>query len=77
MSDAVVYEQLDQEGQLDEDASAAGLNPETDLRRLSDVPMELSVEIGRAHMTVGVPAPDACDCALVSQDRARVSRRSP
>ncbi|HEY2767737.1 MAG TPA: flagellar motor switch protein FliN [Solirubrobacteraceae bacterium] len=50
MSEAVVYEQLDQAG---EDASATGLNPETDLRRLSDVPMELSVEIGRAHMTVG------------------------
>ncbi len=26
---------------------------ETDLSRLSDIPMELSVEIGRTHMTVG------------------------
>jgi flagellar motor switch protein FliN len=55
MSEAVVYEQLDQAAQPGEDALAAGAgpHPETDLRRLSDVPMELSVEIGRAHMTVG------------------------
>jgi flagellar motor switch protein FliN/FliY len=30
-----------------------GATAESDLRRLSEVPMELSVEIGRTHMTVG------------------------
>lgn len=50
MSEAVVYEQLDQATQ---NAAGAGVFSDTDLRRLSDVPMELSVEIGRAHMTVG------------------------
>lgn len=50
MSEAVVYEQLDQAAQ---NAAGAGAFSDTDLRRLSDVPMELSVEIGRAHMTVG------------------------
>jgi flagellar motor switch protein FliN/FliY len=65
MSDAVVYEQLDQEARP-ADAPHAPAGPEGngahsgsgsheggDLRRLSDVPMELSVEIGRARMTVG------------------------
>lgn len=53
MSEAVVYEQLDQTAQPGEDPAGAGAYSDTDLRRLSDVPMELSVEIGRAHMTVG------------------------
>jgi flagellar motor switch protein FliN/FliY len=55
MSEAVVYEQLDQTGQPSAETPArdGGWGTETDLRRLSDVPMELSVEIGRAHMTVG------------------------
>lgn len=53
MSEAVVYEQLDQAAGPSEDTHAAGPQSEADLRRLSDVPMELSVEIGRAHMTVG------------------------
>jgi flagellar motor switch protein FliN/FliY len=55
MSEAVVYEQLDQAAQPGQDAVATGAaaHSEADLRRLSDVPMELSVEIGRAHMTVG------------------------
>jgi flagellar motor switch protein FliN/FliY len=48
MSDAVVYEQFDETGQ----PAGAG-QPDADLRRLSDVPMELSVEIGRTRMTVG------------------------
>jgi len=60
MSDAVVYEQLEQE-----DAAHAGdgggngsplgesADPGADLRRLSEVPMELAVEIGRTRMTVG------------------------
>ncbi|HWX46064.1 MAG TPA: flagellar motor switch protein FliN [Solirubrobacteraceae bacterium] len=56
MSDSVVYEQLDEAPQPDggptqevEGARDTG----GDLRRLSDVPMELSVEIGRTRMTVG------------------------
>ncbi len=53
MSEAVVYEQLDQAAQGNPDAAGANVYSDTDLRRLSDVPMELSVEIGRAHMTVG------------------------
>ena len=62
MSDSVVYEQLDQSPQPGVPApqapGPAGSNgiaqdPDSDLRRLSDVPMELSVEIGRTHMTVG------------------------
>jgi flagellar motor switch protein FliN len=48
MSDEVVYEQLEQAG-----ASEAVRGPEADLRRLSGVPMEASVEIGRTAMTVG------------------------
>jgi flagellar motor switch protein FliN/FliY len=48
MSEAVVYEQFDETGQ-----PAGTEQPDSDLRRLSDVPMELSVEIGRTRMTVG------------------------
>jgi flagellar motor switch protein FliN/FliY len=68
MSEAVVYEQLDQEARPAGSAPApdgtggnggngvpAGDGPPdgADLRRLSDVAMELSVEIGRTRMTVG------------------------
>ncbi len=60
MSDAVVYEQLDQEARPPASALAgdgvpfeAGPENGADLRRLSDVLMELSVEIGRTRMTVG------------------------
>jgi flagellar motor switch protein FliN/FliY len=58
MSDAVVYEQLDESAPSDPPAEAggvagAGAHNRSDLRRLSEVPMELSVEIGRTHMTVG------------------------
>ncbi len=53
MSEAVVYEQLDQVAHPGGGPAGAGAYSDTDLRRLSDVPMELSVEIGRAHMTVG------------------------
>ncbi len=65
MSDAVVYEQLDQETQPSGSAhasnqpggngasSSAESRNGADLRRLSDVLMELSVEIGRTRMTVG------------------------
>jgi flagellar motor switch protein FliN len=54
MSEAVAYEQLDQSP---EPAQTLGVPPVSeagaDLRRLSDVLMELSVEIGRTRMTVG------------------------
>jgi flagellar motor switch protein FliN len=49
MTEAVVYEQFDQEAQP---VGGVGGNA-SDLRRLSDVPMELSVEIGSTRMTVG------------------------
>jgi flagellar motor switch protein FliN/FliY len=54
MSETVAYEQLDQSP---EPAGTLGVPPTpeagADLRRLSDVLMELSVEIGRTRMTVG------------------------
>jgi flagellar motor switch protein FliN/FliY len=65
MSEAVTYEQLDQEAQPPGSARASAETGENgipssaepqngaDLRRLSDVLMELSVEIGRTRMTVG------------------------
>ncbi len=51
MSEAVSYEQLDQPPAPAGTAPAPGTD--ADLRRLSEVPMELSVEIGRTRMTVG------------------------
>jgi flagellar motor switch protein FliN len=51
VTEAIEYEQFEQ--------SDAGSPPtpesasDVDLSRLSDIPMELSVEIGRTHMTVG------------------------
>jgi flagellar motor switch protein FliN len=53
MSEAVSYEQLDQSPAPE--TIGVPLTPEADadLRRLSEVPMELSVEIGRTRMTVG------------------------
>jgi flagellar motor switch protein FliN len=48
VAETIEYEQFDQAAQP---APAAGA--EIDLSRLSDIPMELSVEIGRTHMTVG------------------------
>jgi flagellar motor switch protein FliN len=58
MTDAVVYEQFDQAAQpageeIHASGERAGGDFDTDLGRLSDVPMELSVEIGRTRMTVG------------------------
>lgn len=47
MTETIEYEQFDQAAQ-----PAVGA-PEVDIARLSDIPMELSVEIGRTHMTVG------------------------
>jgi flagellar motor switch protein FliN len=53
MSEAVAYEQFDQAPQDGtQDVDAAGRDA-GDLRRLSEVPVELSVEIGRTRMTVG------------------------
>jgi flagellar motor switch protein FliN len=47
VTETIEYEQFDQEG------SSNGAAAEIDINRLSDIPMELSVEIGRTHMTVG------------------------
>jgi len=47
VAEAIEYEQFDQ-------GPSDGASPsDPDLSRLSDIPMELSVEIGRTHMTVG------------------------
>jgi flagellar motor switch protein FliN/FliY len=48
MTETIEYEQF-------EGTPAAGAAPAAgaDLSRLSEIPMELSVEIGRTHMTVG------------------------
>jgi flagellar motor switch protein FliN/FliY len=48
MSGPVAYEQFD-----DANGLAGGAEPDGDLRRLSEVPVEASVEIGRTDMTVG------------------------
>ena len=61
MADAIEYEQFDgaTAGQPSTQATAQAdpapgrTQAEPDLRRLSDIPMELSVELGRTHMTVG------------------------
>ena len=47
MTETIEYEQFDKAG------SSNGAAAEIDINRLSDIPMELSVEIGRTHMTVG------------------------
>lgn len=48
MAEAIEYEQFDRA------APDGGAAPaDADLSRLADVPMELGVELGRAHMTVG------------------------
>jgi flagellar motor switch protein FliN/FliY len=47
MSESVEYEQFDSP------AGTAAMNGDGDLRRLSEIPMELSVEIGRTQTTVG------------------------
>ncbi|HYB24849.1 MAG TPA: flagellar motor switch protein FliN [Solirubrobacteraceae bacterium] len=54
MAEAIEYEQFEHTaaGVLDGAAQAAS-SAQGDLSRLSDIPMELSVEIGRTHMTVG------------------------
>jgi flagellar motor switch protein FliN len=47
VAEAIEYEQF--EASADRSAVAGT----ADMRRLSEIPMELSVEIGRTHMTVG------------------------
>jgi flagellar motor switch protein FliN/FliY len=55
VAETIEYEQFDQNGDggppTAPGADVAAV--QTDLSRLSDIPMELSVEIGRTHMTVG------------------------
>jgi flagellar motor switch protein FliN/FliY len=51
VTETIEYEQFDQAGAGA--AADASSGAEADLSRLSDIPMELSVEIGRTHMTVG------------------------
>jgi flagellar motor switch protein FliN/FliY len=48
LAETIEYEQFEQGA-----AQQASSPSEPDLGRVSDIPMELSVEIGRAHMTVG------------------------
>jgi len=48
VTETIEYEQFDQPA-----PPGGGSASEVDLSRLSDIPMELSVEIGRTHMTVG------------------------
>jgi len=52
VTEAIEYEQFDQTADSSP-THPAGAVVEADLSRLSDIPMELSVEIGRTHMTVG------------------------
>jgi flagellar motor switch protein FliN/FliY len=51
LTETIEYEQFEQGG--DGAPSSPDSASEVDLSRLSDIPMELSVEIGRTHMTVG------------------------
>ena len=51
MTDKVELEQLTPAGPVADPGSAGG--GFSDLRRLSDVPVDLTVEIGRTRMTVG------------------------
>jgi flagellar motor switch protein FliN/FliY len=61
VAETIEYEQFDQNGDGSPPtppttSTATGLDAaagQVDLSRLSDIPMELSVEIGRTHMTVG------------------------
>jgi flagellar motor switch protein FliN/FliY len=47
VTETIEYEQFEERG------AAAASHADADLRRLSDIPMELSVEIGRTQTTVG------------------------
>jgi flagellar motor switch protein FliN/FliY len=50
VSETIEYEQFDEQGGGQATIDAGH---DADLSRLSEIPMELSVEIGRTHMTVG------------------------
>jgi flagellar motor switch protein FliN/FliY len=47
--ETIEYEEFEATG----DAGTPAASGSADLSRLSDIPMELSVELGRSHMTVG------------------------
>ena len=49
MPETIEYEEFGATG----DAATPAVGGPADLSRLSDIPMELSVELGRSHMTVG------------------------
>jgi flagellar motor switch protein FliN/FliY len=51
VTETIEYEQFEQTAGAS--GGAGGGPSDVDLSRLSDIPMELSVEIGRTHMTVG------------------------
>jgi flagellar motor switch protein FliN/FliY len=51
VTETIEYEQFEQSGNGSAPTLASA--SDVDLSRLSDIPMELSVEIGRTHMTVG------------------------
>lgn len=46
-------EGIEEDGGAESPSASSAPGAEADLRRLSDVPLELSVEIGRTRMTVG------------------------
>ncbi len=52
MAEAIEYEQFGNDSPPGPQSDAIA-GSEVDMSRLSDIPMELSVEIGRTHMTVG------------------------
>jgi len=53
VTETIEYEQFEQAEPGVAAASSQADPAHADLSRLSEIPMELSVEIGRAHMTVG------------------------
>lgn len=64
MAETIEYEQFDPSA----DAGVADPSSQVDLSRLSEIPMELSVEIGRTHMTVGETL-DLCVGSVVTLER--------
>jgi flagellar motor switch protein FliN/FliY len=64
VAETIEYEQFDPGA----DAGAAEPASQVDLSRLSEIPMELSVEIGRTHMTVGETL-DLCVGSVVTLER--------
>ncbi len=63
MTETIEYEQFEPGAH-----TAADAVTDVDLSRLSDIPMELSVEIGRTHMTVGDTL-DLCVGSVVTLER--------